>query len=217
MRSTVDPTRLGEVASVRELCDFEVEGHHGWRRVVLQLCRSIMLIQLVHLIAVFGAAKFLRDLVEVCYTTQTVGCVVRQADIEEAAVLLGDELVHVMAARPDQEEVTTIQGLLLALFGRDDGVGFDELLILVVRKLVVSKLRFDLVIGVVTELAEHELEVDAHVGMVMQRHLLTLFDEEEDEAVVVVGDDVDFVQGVPEMILVRTVIGALNSEFLQRN
>ena len=165
----------------------------------------------------FGAAKLLRDLVEVSYTTQAIGCVVRQADVEEAAVLLGDELMHVLAAWPDQEEIATIQGLLFALFGRDDSVGFEKLFILIVRKLVVSKLRLDLVVGIVAELSEHELEVDAHVGMVMQRHLLTLFDEKEDEAVVVVGDDVDFVQGAPEMILVRTVIGALNSEFLKRN
>ena len=60
--------------------------------MVLQLCRSVLRI---HLVAVFGAAKLLRDLVEVSYTTQAIGCVVRQADVEEAAVLLSLELVHV--------------------------------------------------------------------------------------------------------------------------
>ena len=46
--------------------------------------------------------------------------------------------------------------------------------------MIVLEFRVDFVVRVVAELSEHELEVDAHVRVVVERHLLTFLDEEHD-------------------------------------
>ena len=111
--------------------------------MVLQLDPAIVA---VLLIAAVAARDVIRDLVEVGDAPEAVRGVVGQADVEEAAVLLGDELVHVAAAGPHEQQIVFVENLFLALFGTDDGVGFQQLIVLVVRELVVLELLVDFVV-----------------------------------------------------------------------
>ena len=79
-----------ELATILEFVDFEASGHDRGSGVVLKFSESAWDGALV------GASLLeVGDLAQV-----TLRGVVRQADVEEARVLLGDELVHVVGTGP---------------------------------------------------------------------------------------------------------------------
>ena len=80
--------------------------------------------------------------------------------------------------------------------------------------MVILEFRVQFIIGSVGQLPEHELEIDAHIGVVMQRHHCALLNEEEHEAVVIVATDCDFIQARVEMIVVSSATGALDTQLL---
>ena len=88
------------------------------------------------------------------------------------------------------------------------GLGFEEFLILPKRKLVILILFIDFVIALVLELAEHHPEEHAHVGMIMQRHLLTFLDEEKHEPVIITAFNGDPVEIFLKVIRIVWTINA---------
>ena len=154
------------------------------------------------------------DLVEVRDAAQTVGRVVRQADVEEAAVLLGHELVHIAAAGPDEQQVIASDELRIVFFGRNSSLCLDKLSIFIVRQLVVAVFRLDLVVLLIFQSTEHELEVDRHIGVVVQGHLRALLDEEHDEAVVVVALDGDSVKVRLEVVRIGSRVLAGDAQLV---
>ena len=83
--------------------------------------------------------------------------------------------------------------------------------------MVILEFRVQFIIGSVSQLPKHELEIDAHIGVVMQWHHCALLNEEEHEAVVIVSTDCDFIQARVEMVFVEGSICALDAELLNLN
>lgn len=79
------------------------------------------------------ATDVLGDLVEICDPPQGFAVIVWQADVEEAAVLLGDKLVHVSAAGAHKQKIVFGEELRGALLGGDLCLRFHQLSILILR------------------------------------------------------------------------------------
>lgn len=209
-------------AAVFELADLKADRHDRRRCVVLNESRVLArgaLVDMLVLVSVITvmmfATKMVSDLVEVRDAPQAVGRVVRQADVEETAIFLGDELVHITATRPDEQQVVAVNELLRMLFGRNFGFSFDQFIVLVVGKLIVAVFGVDLVKLLVLQGAEHELEVDRHVRVVVQRHDSALLDEEHDKTIVVISLDGHTIQISSEVVRIRLAVDAGNTQLVQ--
>mmetsp|Transcript_5088 Transcript_5088/g.7735 ORF Transcript_5088/g.7735 Transcript_5088/m.7735 type:complete len:248 (-) Transcript_5088:80-823(-) len=159
-----------------------------------------------------AVGKRVGDLIEIGDSAQAVFRIVGEADIEEAGVFLRSESVHVTLAGAHEEEVFVGHGGFPLLDDVDFGLGLEQLGVLVVGELVVLEFLIDLVELVVAELAKHQLEVHAHVRVVVQGHHGSLLDEEKHKSVVVVALNHHAIQVLLEVVRVTVLIGASDAQ-----
>ena len=121
------------IAAVREVVDRKAAGkirrvaHVLEQRGAAARPFSLDMWLLTMLILVTLATDVLGDLVEVSNAPEGFTVVVWQTDVEEAAVLLGDELVHVSAAGAHEQQIVFFEKLRGALLGGDLCLRFQQL------------------------------------------------------------------------------------------
>jgi hypothetical protein len=197
---------LLQLTFILQVGDVEPDRKNWGRGVVLQ--DSIALVSLVGL-------KFLSwrfsNFVKVSDLSLRSGGVIGEANVEEARVFLGNKLVHVAYTWSHQQNLILGDRFRRRLSCNNLLFGLEEFVVFIVGKLIVLELLVDLVVLGVLELAKKQLEVDTHIGMVVQGHDSTFLDEEKNKSVVFVSLDGDTVQLLLEMVLVGGSIGASDS------
>ena len=91
----------------------------------------------------------------------------------------------------------------------------NQLGVFILRKLVILIFVADFIEGRVVELTEHQLEVNRHVRVVVERHNGAFFDKEEDQSVIFVPLDGHTVQPILEVITVGFRVLARDSQLLE--
>ena len=168
--------------------------------------------------AMWTASDMVRYFIKVCDSSQTIFIsVIGKAHIKEATIFLRVKLMHVATAWSHQQQIVLVELFLSTFLRIDYCIGSQKLLILIIGEVIVLVLGVLLIKRAVAKLSKHELEVHTHVGVVVQWHLLSLLDEEEYKSVIVIGFDVHFCQWAFEVIRIVSLVGTLDSKFLQGN
>ena len=133
----------------------EVDRHHRWRRVVLQL-RETTLHDSGWVIAVLVGYFF-----EVSDAPRVVQRrVIWQTNVKETRVFLCHELVHVVLRRPYEKQVVVAQHDWTTPLGLNALLVLQDFQVLVLHEVVVPVLLLNLVVRAVVQFAEDEAEED---------------------------------------------------------
>lgn len=166
-----------EITAVSQVIDREINRHGRRSRVVLELGQAAL-----HDV---NRVFFIHNFFKVCDAARVVQwSVVWQTDVKKAGVFLRHELVHVILRWSDEKQVISAKRNLSTPFGRDSFLRLEDLVVLIVNEVVVLKLLLHLVVGAIVKISEDQAEEDRHVGVVVQRHSCSFFDEKQDETVV---------------------------------
>ena len=95
----------------------------------------------------------------------------------------------------------------------DNTFVLEDFCVLVFREVVILELRVKFVERHVFELAEHQSEEHAHVGVVMQWHFCPFFNEEKYEAIIFIATDCYAVKLLLEVVW---IVGAGDAQLLRR-
>ena len=92
--------------------------------------------------------------------------------------------MHVVCGGPDVQHVVRLDLHLLSFLCKNRVLRPKQLLILVFTQLIVLKLLFNFVVADIVQSTIHKSEENRHIGMIMQRHNSSLFNEEQNKSVV---------------------------------
>ena len=143
--------------------------------------------------------------------------VVWQADVEKAGVFLRNKLVHVVGRRTHKEQVVRLEAHQLALLSLNPCFGLKNLMVLIIDKIVVLELLVNFVVCTITQIAEDETEKDRHVGMIVEGHSRTLFDEEEDKTVILAVKAVNCHSIQIALEVIWAITSAVDAHLLRRH